>query len=309
MPNLPKINTDLLRSKLKLKSLQSENLLTAHHGPAIKLLQSVGIRPGKLRAHAKKLLTATAATATIMLTPGSAPMSHSLLPAPSIQESATSSLDLHTQLVSDMKEVLPASVQPLTEDQETKISQVLHQRYGLHAYARLEGNHLNTSYGLIGAEQHLPRFPGDTVEQHDAIQKAGITPGRGAWGYFAYSKADLTPDLIAIERYYAVVQTLYLPDWTTRLAYLRDWYKHRKVAIINPVNGKVMISAIADAGPAAWTGKHFGGSPEVMAYLGLNVGKQKGPVVLFFVDDPEDKVPLGPLENNLEANQLLLTSK
>ena len=70
-----------------------------------------------------------------------------------------------------------------------------------------------------------------------------------------------------------------------------------------------MISAIADAGPAAWTGKHFGGSPEVMAYLGLNVGKQKGPVVLFFVDDPEDKVPLGPLENNLEANQLLLTSK
>lgn len=293
------LNTDLLRNKLKLKSIQSENLLTAHHGPAIKLLNAVGIRPGKLRSHAKKLLTAGAATATIMLTPGSSTPNHPLLPAAAIHESVENPVDLHTQLVSDMKEVLPATVQPLTEDQESRISRVLHDRYGLHAYARLEGNHLNTSYGLIGAEQHLPRFPGDSVEQHDAIQKAGITPGRGAWGYFANSKADLTPDLVAVERYYAVVQTLYLPDWTTRLAYLRDWYKYRKVAIVNPVNGKIMISAIADAGPAAWTGKHFGGSPEVMAYLGLNVGKQKGPVVLFFVDDPEGKVRLGPLENNL----------
>ena len=59
------------------------------------------------------------------------------------------------------------------------------------------------------------------------------------------------------------------------------------------------MAVIGDSGPAAWTGKHFGGSPEVMAYLELNRGKQKGAVILFFVDDQNNKVPLGPLESKV----------
>lgn len=118
----------------------------------------------------------------------------------------------------------------------------------------------------------------------------------------------MTPDLVNIEKYYAVVQTLYLPDWSTRLPYLRDWYKYRKVLIVNPQNGKAIVAAIADSGPAMWTGKHYGGSPEVMAYLNLNVGMQKGPVTLFFVDDPQNQVPLGPLEYNLETGPKLLSA-
>jgi hypothetical protein len=91
------------------------------------------------------------------------------------------------------------------------------------------------------------------------------------------------------------VQTLYLADWTDRLSYLRDWYKYRKVMVINPKNGKAVVAVIADAGPAKFTGKSFGGSPEVMDHLESKDGKQKGPVVLFFVDDPDDKIPLGPI--------------
>jgi hypothetical protein len=94
-----------------------------------------------------------------------------------------------------------------------------------------------------------------------------------------------------------VVQTLYLPDWEVRHRYLVGWYKYRKVLIVNTNNGNAVVAAIADAGPAAWTGKHFGGSPEVMDYLGGSRYK-KGPVILFFVDDPENKIPLGPYEYN-----------
>ncbi|MEK7470389.1 MAG: hypothetical protein AAB622_00045, partial [Patescibacteria group bacterium] len=74
-------------------------------------------------------------------------------------------------------------------------------------------------------------------------------------------------------------------------------YKYRKVLIVNTVNGNAVVSDIADSGPAAWTGKHFGGSPEVMNYLGGSRYK-KGPVVIFFVDDSENKVPLGPVDYN-----------
>ena len=115
----------------------------------------------------------------------------------------------------------------------------------------------------------------------------------------------MTPDLEAREKYYVAVQTLYLPDWSARLAYLRDWYKFRKMVVVNPRNGRVVVADIADSGPSWWTGKKFGGSPEVMDYLQLQDGRQKGAVVMFFVDDPQNQVPLGPLEYNLENPALL----
>ena len=142
----------------------------------------------------------------------------------------------------------------------------------------------------------IPEIKSD-IEKEPINYKEGIAPGLGAWGYFAKSKSELTPELIETEKWYAVVQTLYLPDWNTRQPYLRNWYKYRKVVIVNTKNGNAVVAAIADAGPAAWTGKHFGGSPEVMEYLG-GPRYKKGPVVLFFVDDPENKVPLGPIEYN-----------
>ena len=107
----------------------------------------------------------------------------------------------------------------------------------------------------------------------------------------------MTSELIETEKWYAVVQTLYLPDWSERQPYLRDWYKYRKVMIVNTKNGNAVVAAIADAGPAAFTGKHFGGSPEVMEYLG-GAKYKKGAVLLFSVDDPENKVPLGPVKYN-----------
>ncbi|MEK7155091.1 MAG: hypothetical protein AAB697_03110 [Patescibacteria group bacterium] len=277
MKRSPALNSEKLRSKLKLKHLTTRTTLLAHH------------------PHVAKFLASSALAGTLLLTPGQSTPTFAALPASSISQ--TSSFDLHQHLADKLKEILPGQVQPLTADQESQISQTLHDLYGIHATAELEGNHLNTSYGLIGAEQHLMRYPGDVVEN--------MAPGRGAWGYFAPSKEALTPDLVEKEKYYAVVQTLYLPDWSTRLAYLRDWYKYRKVLIVNTQTGKAIVASIADSGPAAWTGKHYGGSPEVMAYLGLNVGKQKGPVVLFFIDDPADQIPLGPLEYNLENPPLL----
>jgi hypothetical protein len=102
---------------------------------------------------------------------------------------------------------------------------------------------------------------------------------------------------------------LYLPDWQTRLNYLRDWYKYRKVLVINPANGTTVVADVADSGPADFTGKQFGGSPEVMAHLGLNTGPQKGAVVLFFVNDPNNEIPLGPVEYNVRTGTPQIAGK
>lgn len=204
--------------------------------------------------------------------------------------------ELIKKLKEQLKLLLPARVGPLPAQTEDELHDILKTTFNINAVASLDGNHLNTTYGYIGAEQHLPRYPGDTISQHDELQAKGQTPGKGAWGYFAPSKAAMTPEKYAMEKYYVAVQTLYLPNWKSDLKYLRDWYKYRKVLVVNPANGKSVIAVVADAGPAAWTGKHFGGSPKVIEQLGVQTGKQKGAVILFFVDDTDNVLALGPVK-------------
>ena len=63
-----------------------------------------------------------------------------------------------------------------------------------------------------------------------------------------------------------------------------------------------MVVVLGDSGPALWTGKTFGGSPEVMQYLKRVDGSQKGKVIVLFIDDPENKIALGPYSENFEMS-------
>jgi len=291
-PKKISLDTPLLYSKLKLKHFLSEKALTSGH-QEVKYLESKGLLLGNVREHATKLLTSGALASSLLISsPYPSILAKDLPTPPPISQSK----ETQESLISKMLSILPKEIKPLSTEQEVEISHLLFKTFGINAVPQLGSTRLNDVYGLIGAEQHLPRFPGDTISQHDEYQKSGITPGLGGWGYFAYSKSLMTEDLVKKEKYYIAVQTLYLPDWQKRLKFLSNFYKHRKMVVLNPYNGKAIVCVVADAGPAKWTGKHFGGSPEVMAYLQLNVGKQKGPVVLYFVDDPEDTVPLGPLQ-------------
>ena len=219
-----------------------------------------------------------------------------------VQASVDRKVDKKVFLVSDLAQVLPKDVSPLMPETEKKVSDILYRTYGIKAVPELEGKRLNRSYGLIGAEQHLPRYPGDNLSTHFDSDKAvksfwqsGMTPGLGAWRYFANSADTLTQKDIDREKYYIAVQTFLSKDFNNRFAEYRDFYKYRKMLVVNPNNGKAIVADIADAGPAKWTGKHLGGSPEVMHYLERFDGKQRGPVLYFFIDDPNDKIKLGPV--------------
>src|ERR1035437_4274215 len=75
-------------------------------------------------------------------------------------------IDKKVFLVYDLKNVLPNDVRPLTADEEKSVAEVLTRDFGMQVSAELGGKRLNTSYGLIGQEQHLPRFPGDNIVTH-----------------------------------------------------------------------------------------------------------------------------------------------
>jgi len=126
----------------------------------------------------------------------------------------------HTKLILDLSYALPDEVQPLTEEQERVVGQTLSRHFGMHISAELQGKKLNRSYGIIGAEQHLMRYPGDTMVSHFATSEesskyysSGMAPGRGAWGYFAPSASEMTQKDIDREKYYIAVQTFLAPGF------------------------------------------------------------------------------------------------
>lgn len=205
-------------------------------------------------------------------------------------------------LHSELLDKIPQEVKPLTEDEERRIIEVLNKDLPVKVKAEIDGKRLNRSYGLIGGEQHLYRYPGDTLLAHAKtfedwamFGSSGIAPGLGAWGYFAPTKQQFTQEDEERERWYIAVQTFLSPGFAERVAEYRDFFKFRKMLLINPQTGQAVVTVVGDAGPASWTGKHLGGSPEVMHELGLAQGPRKGGVLYFFIDDPENKVKLGPI--------------
>jgi hypothetical protein len=309
------VDAEYLRNKLKLKNLEVKNSFNQKYPHVEKFFADRGISLSKLREHSARVITAGALTGALLFSP---PMKTGKMPNAieivknladlNVDNSTANPIPPNQLLLALVKNYLPTQIGPLTRSQEKNLEKVFSDIIGVSTKATLEGEHLNTTYGYIGAEQHLVRYPGDVIAKHELTpDDEGIAPGRGAWGYFTPSEAQMTKNDVEREKWYAVVQTLYLPDWNSRVNYLRNWYKYRKVLIVNTVNGNAVVADIADSGPAAFTGKHFGGSPAVMNYLGGSRYK-KGPVVIFFVDDPENKVSLGPVEyNNVNVPGVTLT--
>lgn len=213
--------------------------------------------------------------------------------------------DQNVLLASQLKEVMPEDVRPLDKKEEIDILNILSRDLGIKASAELAGIRLNRNYGLIGGEQHLYRYPGDNLQAHADNSAdwakyggSGIAPGLGAWGYFTPSKEAFSEKDKQRERYYLAIQTFLAPGFAENVGRYRDFFKFRKMIVINPRTGQAVVAVIGDAGPAEFTGKHLGGSPEVMDVLGLAGGPRKGPVLYFFIDDPKDTIPLGPISVN-----------
>lgn len=286
-----------LKEKLRDKRKQLNKRLKSSHPGASKLLEEKGLRPHKLRKHAASILAGATLASGMLAQPGLA-KSLPRVVADANAEGIVGAADQGKKLENfslELQEVLSEASTQLNPWEEGRINELIKNAYGVDAVAELDGRRLLDQYGWTGYEQHLKRFPGDTLAQHDEEQIAGMAPGLGAWGYFADSKSAMTQEDYLREKYYVAVQTLYLPEWEQEQPDIKEWFKYRKVVMANPENGKAVVAVIGDAGPARWTGKVFGGSPEVMKELDLHQGPRKGKVVLLFLNDPGGSIPLGPL--------------
>lgn len=244
---------------------------------------------------------ATAVAGFLSVTPLNPSAPHKAEPA---NDNAPNALNVAAEsnesLVGKLEHAL--SVAPngtLPSEEEKVVTDSLSKRFGIDVRGEIDGKRLNRVAGKIGGEQHLKRYPSDPISSHASPEDerpalAGLAPGLGAYGYFAKS-SQMTEEEILRERYYIAAQTFLAPGWDQNPNAMYDFFRYSKMIIVNAHTGAGVVAVIGDAGPAAWTGKSFGGSPEVMHHVGYSTGPRKGDVFVFFVHDPENKVPLGPL--------------
>lgn len=72
---------------------------------------------------------------------------------------------------------MPDKPRPLVREEEKTLEQVFEKVLDIRAKATLEGEHLNTTFGYIGAEQHLRRYPGDVVGNHAGYSNTVLKKG------------------------------------------------------------------------------------------------------------------------------------
>lgn len=205
------------------------------------------------------------------------------------------SLTEHQEIMAKLSAHVNSPAGHLERETELYLEQQLSEILNFKVRAELQDQRLNHSIGIMGAEQHLMRYPGDELATHDAYLEAGIAPNRGAFGWFT-ENGELTKRSIMQEKYYFAVQLMYLPDWNVKHPELKPWYKFRKMIVINPSEQIAVVGVVADAGPSMWVKKQFGGSPEVIREGKIWSPASKGKVMLLFVDDENDSIPLGPID-------------
>ena len=278
----------------------------AKHQDLIAWMKNNNISFNDLRSVSQQILAATSLAGAVVL---NSPEGAGVVPQIHAQEKTKDELlvavtrEEYDEIIKKLESIVQMPPGHMEKETELYLEQQLSDILGFEVTAELEGQRLNHSIGIMGGEQHLYRFPGDNPNQHDSYQEAGIAPNRGAFGWFT-ENGELTENAIANEKYYFAVQTLYLPNWNSEYPTLKPWYKFRKMIVINPAEKIAVVGVVGDAGPAAWIQKQFGGSPEIIREGKIWSPKSRGRVLLLFVDDPDDKIPLGPI--SMEAtNQAL----
>ncbi len=158
----------------------------------------------------------------------------------------------------------------------------------------LEGVPLPAYSGKVGREQHLCLTTGrEPAATHYAISRTPPEAQNGmAWeegggsGFGAWGKAAPVED----ERFYVCMRWNYTDLHGQAVLASKDWYYRKRLIVMNPATGRRVCASIIEYGPAPWTDRVSGLSPEAMLVLGADT--DDGLVYRWAQDQ---STPLGPI--------------
>lgn len=179
---------------------------------------------------------------------------------------------------------------------------------------KFEGNSIPATSGKTAREQHLYLSEEEynlgrtdaSASRHYSVSSVPSAAQNGMAGGFGAFGSIASPPSTDQERYYITMRWNY-GSWyedcetkdsynqcTTRTRNIdivnKGWHRHKKVIVKNPANGRRIIVSVEEAGPAIWTSRVSGLSPEAMEELGASTNDN-----LDYRWAVNQKLPLGRL--------------
>ncbi len=178
------------------------------------------------------------------------------------------------------------------------IEQQVGDLLGFQVATKLQNNELLYTHGTIKALPHLKRSPTDTTEEH-TYSRAPFLEKRGYYGWSAQNTASMG-STDESEKYYIALPLHLLPNWYPDAALIKKWYAWRKMIVINPQEHVAVVCQVADTFDASTAKYQFGGSPELIIEGRCWSPASLGKVLIFFVVDDTNTIPLGPISLNMK---------
>ncbi len=170
------------------------------------------------------------------------------------------------------------------------LEQQLSEITGIEVTSVLDGHRLHFQTGVVCSLPHSKRSPTDALGRHEVLFEAGLRQSRSCYGWVPEDH----------ERYgIALPLVLFSPDPVERTQ-LKQWYKYRKMLLVNPHEQKAVIASVFDVQFTQTQKYQFGATPEAVRSLHAWSPKTQGRTLLFFVT-PTDTHPLGPVDMQLPS--------
>jgi hypothetical protein len=181
----------------------------------------------------------------------------------------------------------------------------------------LDGVQIPATSGLVAREQHLYLNSGEadlgrtlaaalhyTTSGTPTGAQNGMAGGYGAFGSNAGYNLPIEDERYYINMRWSYVNWFESPDGSCSSApdghpdtctsnynsSSKNWHYRKKVIVTNPANGKRVVASVLEAGPAIWTGRVSGLSPEAMLAISASTNNN-----LNYYWAADQSIPLGPL--------------
>ncbi len=113
--------------------------------------------------HARHIAATSLGSLMLLSTPGLSVATAPAELAPADQTTVGASSSKNSLLASELIDKLPKDMEKLNKEQDDAVTTLIKKDLGVEVKAEIDNKRLSRTYGVIGGEQHLYRYPGDTV--------------------------------------------------------------------------------------------------------------------------------------------------
>jgi hypothetical protein len=201
----------------------------------------------------------------------------------------------HDQILGKLSALTNVPAGKIDLPDQLYFEQQLGDMLGMTISAQLDSYSLPDTIAHSLSLPHFKTHPTDKLSQH-SLQEAGLSPTRPSFGWLTDKSSHLETFGIAIPLHK-------LDEWSSRRQEYLEWFKHRKVLVINPSRQLAAVGAIINSAPAHVQRFQVGLSPELVRATQAWHPETKGKLALFLVDEAAGNVPLGPASLKLEIKE------